>query len=67
MARNFRKPKIALQESQWLRECTPRNTQNSTKWSVKTFEDWQMSRENKIAKKESIGFPCESIEKRYRI
>ena len=62
MARNFRKPKSAVEEHLWLKETTPRNTRNSTKWSVKIFEDWQLARSNKVARSESFGFQCKNIE-----
>ena len=35
--------KNADEEAAWLRETTPQNTRNSTKWSLKIFEDWQSS------------------------
>ena len=36
---HFRRPKNADEEAAWLRETTPQNTRNSTKWSLK----WQGS------------------------
>ena len=45
-------------EESWLKETVPRNTRNSTKWSVKIFEEWQNTCKNKVAKNESVGFPC---------
>ena len=39
----FRRPKNADEEAAWLRETTPQNTRNSTKWSLKIFEGWQGS------------------------
>ena len=39
----FRRPKTADEEAAWLRETTPQNTRNSTKWSLKIFEEWQGS------------------------
>jgi hypothetical protein len=62
MARNFREPKSAVEENLWLKETTPRNTRNSTKWSLKIFEEWQLARSNKVARSESFGFRCENIE-----
>ena len=40
----------------WLQETTPQNTRNSTKWSVKIFEEWQSARSNKVAANKSLGF-----------
>ena len=39
-----------------LGEATPRNTAYNTKWAGKAFETWQMSRSNKTALQESVGF-----------
>ena len=39
----FRRPKNADEEAAWLRETTPQNTRNSTKWSLKIFEGLQGS------------------------
>ena len=52
----FRRPKNADEEAAWLRETTPQNTRNSTKWSLKIFEEWQGARSNKVAANESLGF-----------
>ena len=41
---SFRRPKNADEEAAWLHETTPQNTRNSTKWSVKIFEEWQSAR-----------------------
>ena len=62
MARNFRKPKSYEEEHSWLKETTPRNTRNSTKWSVKMFEEWQRVRAKKVARNESVSFPCGNLE-----
>ena len=48
----FRRPKNADEEAAWLRETTPQNTRNSTKWSLKIFEEWQGARSNKVAANE---------------
>ena len=53
----FRSPKNAEEEAAWLQETTPQNTRNSTKWSVKIFEEWQSARSNnKVTASESLGF-----------
>ena len=39
-----------------MQETTPQNTRNSTKWSVKIFEEWQIARSNKVAANESLSF-----------
>jgi len=62
MARSFRKPKNYLEEQSWLKETIPQNTRNTTKWSVKIFEEWQRFRSNKVVRNESISFPCSNIE-----
>ena len=46
-----RRPKNSEEEAAWLQETTPQNTRNSTKWSVKIFEEWQIARSNKVAAK----------------
>ena len=46
----------ADEEAAWLRETTPQNARNSTKWSLKIFEEWQGARSNKVAANESLGF-----------
>ena len=43
----FREPMSEEQESSLLKSIVPKNTQNNTKWAVKTFEDWQRSRADK--------------------
>ena len=45
-----------MEEAAWLQETTPQNTRNSTKWSVKIFQEWQIARSNKVAANESLGF-----------
>ena len=35
----FGRSKNADEEAAWLRETTPQNTRNSTKWSLKIFEE----------------------------
>ncbi|KXJ11184.1 hypothetical protein AC249_AIPGENE11740 [Exaiptasia diaphana] len=55
---NFRNPKAKDEEEAWLRETIPSNTRNTTKWSVKIFNQWQHSRANKCAKNEGFGFKC---------
>ena len=52
----FRRPKNADEEAAWLQETIPQNTRNSTKWSVKIFEEWQNARSNKVVANESLGF-----------
>ena len=52
----IRTPKTAEEKAAWLRETTPKNTRNSTKWSLKIFQEWQTSRSNKVAANESMGF-----------
>jgi len=37
----FRRPKNADEEAAWLGETTPQKARNSTKWSLKIFEEWQ--------------------------
>ena len=37
-----RTPKTAEEEAAWLRETTPKNTRNSTEWSLKIFQEWQL-------------------------
>ena len=49
------KAENAEEEAAWLQETTPQNTRNSTKWSVKIFEEWQSARWNKVAANESLG------------
>ena len=48
----FRRPKNEDEEAAWLRQTTPQNTRNSTKWSLKIFEEWQGARSNKVAANE---------------
>ena len=50
----FRRLKNADEEAAWLRETTPQNARNSTKWSLKIFEEWQGARSNKVAANESL-------------
>ena len=52
----FRRPKNADEDAAWLRETTPQNTRNSTKWSLKIFKEWQGARSNEVAANESLGF-----------
>ena len=52
----FQRPKNADEEAAWLRETTPQNTRNSTKWSLKICEEWQGARSNKVVANESLGF-----------
>ena len=52
----FRRPKSADEEAAWFRETTPQNTRNSTKWSLKIFDEWQGARSNKVAANESLAF-----------
>ena len=55
-ASRFRRSKNAEEKAAWLQETTPQNTRNSTKWSVKIFEEWQSARSNKVATSKSLGF-----------
>ena len=43
----FRKPLTEDEEHRLLGSTIPKNTQNSTKWAVKIFEEWQRSRQEK--------------------
>jgi len=45
-AARFRKPLTEDEERLLVESTIPKNTRNSTKWSVKLFEDWQRSRED---------------------
>ena len=51
----FRAAKI-LEEKCLLGGALPSDTAYNTKWAVKAFETWQMSRSNKTALRESVGF-----------
>lgn len=46
----FRKPFTEDEEHRLLSDTVPKNTQNSTKWAVKIFEEWQKSRQEKSPK-----------------
>ena len=46
-AARFRKPLTEDEERLLVESTIPKNTQSSTKWVVKLFEDWQRSREDK--------------------
>lgn len=48
--RPFRQPKTAEEEEKLLDSTVPKNTQNNTKWSVKLFQEWQLSRIDKSPK-----------------
>ena len=52
---SFRRPKNAEEEAAWLQETTLQ-TRNSTKWSVKIFEELLIARSNKVAANESPSF-----------
>ena len=52
----FRDPKSVEEEVSWLQETIPKNIRYNTKWAMKILEDWQRSRVNKVAKKETFGF-----------
>ncbi len=58
----FRDPKSVEEEVSWLQETIPKITRYNTKWAMKILEDWQRSRANKVAKKESFGFECKRSE-----
>jgi hypothetical protein len=58
----FRDPKSVEEEVSWLQETIPKNTRYNTKWDMQILEDWQRSRVNKVAKKESFGFECKRSE-----
>ena len=51
----FRAEKSPEEEKCLLGEATPRNRAYNTKWAVKAFETWQMSRSNKTGLRESVG------------
>ena len=51
----FRSPKSMEQERSMLIGWIPKITCQSTKWSVKVFEDWQHARKNKNEIKEKFG------------
>lgn len=51
----FRAAKTAEEEKCLLAEAIPKNTAYNTKWACKVFEEWQSTRLNKIAMKETTG------------
>lgn len=64
-AGRFRKPLTEDEEYRLVENTVPKNTQNSTKWAVKLFEEWQKCRHDKIPKKlqsSSVVFDMSKIE-----
>ena len=43
----YRAPKSLESEQKLADDSVPKNTQNSTKWALKVFQDWQKARANK--------------------
>ena len=52
----YRAPKSLENEQKLTDDSVPKNTQNSTKWALKVFQDWQKARANKDSSNEVCGF-----------
>ena len=49
-------PKSREEEIKLLENSTPKNTVYNTKWAIKIFKEWQISRKNKDSQQENIGY-----------
>ena len=65
MAGRFCSPKGKKEETSFVSEATPRETQYSTKCGRKVLEEWQQQRQNKCAMSELVGvagLKCEDVQ-----
>ena len=51
----FSKAEKCIGRSSLVASDCSQNTRNSTKWSVKILEEWQIARSNKVAANESLS------------
>ena len=58
-SKRFRKSISAEEEAKKLLDAVPLSTRYKNKWAVKTFEEWKLHRENKLAKLEQTSLEVE--------